>query len=307
VAVVTDSAERGHLFVIGDPGRAALELPAGPPPARIGPADVELSTVSMPGLVIRAASSRGLQHRAGRKVRQDAFALGHRAIAGEDDQAVAVVCDGLGSLDRSDEAAVLVSRRLAECGAAGQSWPDAFASVNEELRKAAEYAAIPGPEGHSVVTMATTAVAVSVRGDDDGWTGAVAWVGDSPLWHLEDGGKWTLIAGPEEEDEDSVYYSGRVRPLPSQDGACEWTDFRLDGGSLFLMSDGVGNPLKWSRQVRETLAAWWASPPDPFDFAAQVAFARKGHMDDRTVVGIWAMGTGDASPEAESRTADPAR
>lgn len=202
---------------------------------------------------------------------------------------------------------MLVSRGLAEYGAAGQSWPDAFASVNEELQKAAEHAAIPGPEGNSVLTMATTAIAVSVRRDDDGWTGEVAWVGDSPLWHLGDDAKWTLIAGSEEEDEDSVYHSGGVRPLPSQGGACEWRDFRLEGGALFLMSDGVGNPLKWSRQVQETLAAWWASPPDPFDFAAQIGFARKGHMDDRTVVGIWADGDGNANTEAESRTADSDR
>jgi hypothetical protein len=45
--------------------------------------------------------------------------------------------------------------------------------------------------------------------------------------------------------------------------------------------------LQGSGQVRDTLGGWWAAPPDVFTFARQVAFARRGHMDDRTVVGVW--------------------
>lgn len=290
---MTASVQRGHLPAIGDPGRAALELPPGPPPGGIGVADVELSTACMPGLAIRAASSRGLQHRAGGTVRQDAFALSRRVI-GEDGQAIAVVCDGVGSLYRSHEAAALVSRRLAECSAAGQSWPDAFADVNEELRKVAEQAAERALDGNLALTMATTAVAVTVRRHGGAWTGEAAWVGDSTLWHLDDAGQWTLITGSAVDGEDEVYHSGRVQALPSRGGTCDWREFRLDGGALFVMSDGVANPLKWSQEVRETLAGWWAAPPDPFIFAAQVGFARKGHMDDRTVVGIWFDGDEDA-------------
>jgi hypothetical protein len=40
-------------------------------------------------------------------------------------------------------------------------------------------------------------------------------------------------------------------------------------------------------QVKETLADWWAAPPNLFEFAQQVGFARRGHLDDRTVVGVW--------------------
>ena len=302
---MTGDAGPGNVLAIGAPGRAALELPPGPPPARIGPADVELSTASLPGLVIRAVSSRGLQHRANGTVRQDAFALGHRDVADEDKQAVAVVCDGVGSLYRSDEAALLVSRKLAGLAATGMPWPDAFACANDELRKVAEQAAGPAFDGTPAPSMATTAVAVTARRDAGIWTGEAAWVGDSTLWHLDDGGQWRVISGPATDGEDDVYYSGRVKALPSSDGACEWCGFRVRGGTLFVMSDGVANPLRWSKEVAETLAGWWACPPDPLVFAAQVGFARRGHMDDRTVVGIWA-GDRDANREEEPRAAHAA-
>ena len=55
------------------------------------------------------------------------------------------------------------------------------------------------------------------------------------------------------------------------------------------MSDGVGNPLSYGPDVRAALAQWWARPPDPFTFAAQVGFAKRTHIDDRTAVGIWSV------------------
>ena len=283
------------FYAIGDPGRAALEVSAGPPPARIGPSDVELSSAEVPGMVIRAASSRGILHRRQFTVRQDAFALGRRAMPGEAEMAIVVVCDGVGSLERSDDAAMLVSRRLAELGAAGVSWPDAFCQVNAELRKyavAGSPAAGAAGDGLTVdgaaVDMATTAVAVRAWRDGADWVGEVAWVGDSSFWHLDDRGNWRLLAPPLEDEVDG-YHSGQVRPLPSADGEWSAAGFQLPGGALFLMTDGVANPLQWSPDVRDTLARWWGQPPDPFTFAAQVGFARRTHMDDRTVVGIWSM------------------
>lgn len=271
-----------QVLAIGDPGRAALELPPGPPPALIGPADIEVSAASLPGMAVLAASSRGLQHRAEHTVRQDAFALGQ--LGGS--HAIAVVCDGVGSLPRSDSAARYASEQLAGLGAAGCQWPDAFASVNAGLAKMAAEAEATENGG-----MATTAVAVSVTWTDGvAWDGQVAWVGDSPLWHLGEDGAWRPVTLAEDRRREGGYHSGEVRPMPTRDGGCSWCSFRLRGGALFAMSDGVGNPLAWSREVRDTLARWWARPPDPLTFAAQVGFARKTHIDDRTVVGIWPDG-----------------
>jgi hypothetical protein len=255
----------------------------GQPVARIGHADVELTSASLPGMVILAVTTRGVEHRATGVQRQDAFALSHRRRPGRPTEAIAVVCDGVGGLSRSDEAAELVSQRLATLGADGVAWDEAFAQVNTELRKViAELPADEPPE----CGMATTAVAVSVCREADEWAGEVAWVGDSTLWHLSLDTGWNLMAGGLADDE-PPYHSTDVAPMPSADGACGLRRFRIGAGILFVMSDGVANPLRWSRDVQEALAEWWIRPPTPFAFAEQVSFARKTHMDDRTVIGIW--------------------
>jgi hypothetical protein len=297
----------GVFFSIGDPGRAAVEMPDGAPPARTGPADAELSAASLPGMVIRAASCRGLMHRANGTVRQDAFALGHRA--GDDgSRLVAVVCDGVGQFGRSDEAAVSASRRLAELGTAGMPWPEAFAQVNEDLGKLAGEARAADPDGSDAGGMATTAVAVAVWRDGDGWAGEAAWAGDSTLWHLGAGAQWTPLTRPPGHDAEADYHSTAVRPLPSADGTCTSLPFRAGPGALFVMTDGVANPLAWSEDVQAALAGWWSRPPDPFTFAAQVGFARKSHLDDRTVVGIWPdRGEADGGQEDQADQADSPR
>jgi Protein phosphatase 2C len=293
----------GAEFNIGNPGRAAAEVPEGGLPSRIGPADVEFTAAALPGMRIRAASSRGVLHRAKGTSRQDAFGLGQVAAGDASGRLIAVVCDGVGQFGRSAEAAIATSWRLAELGVEGQPWPAAFAVANEELTKMAADAHLEGP-GDDASGMATTAVAVSVWPDGDGWAGEVAWVGDSTLWHLSLESRWTLITdSPDagEAGEESDYHSSAVRPLPSPDGRCTLREFQAGPGALFVMTDGVANPLLWSDDVQETLAQWWIRPPDPFTFAAQVGFARKGHMDDRTVIGIW-PDPGGADDSAENRT-----
>jgi hypothetical protein len=276
----------GPRYSIGEPGRASAELPAGPPPIRVGPADIELSTFSVAGMLIHAASSRGLEHRARGTVRQDAFALSGRDAPDGTEALVAVVCDGVGSLPLSDVAAAFASRRLAVLGAEAVPWAEAFPRVNAELRKVAEEAETDAAtRGQG---MATTAVAVTVRRDDGDWVGDVAWVGDSLLWHLDADSRWRLLTCSAADEPDSEYHSGAVTPLPTSEPIPVTCPFRLHGGALFLTSDGIGNPLRWSSDVQAALAGWWAGPPDPFTFAQQVGFARKSHLDDRTVVGIWA-------------------
>lgn len=283
-------------WAIGEPGRAALEVPPGAPAMQIGHADIEISSASVAGALVRAATMRGLLHRWLGEPRQDAFALAWRSgeASGDErtDALIAVVCDGVGSLGRSHEAARFVSCGLAAAGVEGVPWPDAFARVNEQLLRFAEQAMQKGEGDRVVDGMATTAVAIAVCRESRNWVGDVAWVGDSPAWHLDAKGHWNLIGGAGANAADAEYYSTSVRALPSAGGACERRELQLDDGSLFLMSDGVGNPLKWSDDVQAALAGWWSEPPDPCTFGAQVDFARKSHMDDRTVVGVWADQSG---------------
>jgi Protein phosphatase 2C len=287
-------------FAIGDAGRAARELPAGPPGRPIGQADAELSAAALPGMFIRAASVRGLLHRSNGTCGQDAFAIAQHH-AGEDHppRAITVVCDGVGALGRSHEAARLVSRLLAESGLNGEPWHDAFALANAEVQALAKQASGGGPDYTDLNGMATTAVAAAIQRAGDTWMLTSAWVGDSSLWHLTSKGTWSLLAGGAPEDGEESFHASDVQPLPSADGSCTAGEFSVSGGAIFLMSDGVANPLQWSREVRETLASWWARPPDPFTFAAQVGFARRSHIDDRTVVGIWADPGGNISARHE--------
>lgn len=288
-------------FAIGNPGRAAREILHGGPAARVGPADAELSTFALADMVVQAASCRGLAHRARGTHRQDAFALGTRTGDDGKQHAVVVACDGVGQYGRSDEAALASSRWLAGLGSRSVPWADAFAIVNDELAKLAAEARAGAAGTQDVADnpdtagMATTAMAVVAWRDTEertreaGWAGEAAWAGDSTLWHLSPQARWTLIAGPgrDDDEQDDDYHSTSVRPLPTADGECAARGFRAGPGALFVMTDGVANPLRWSDDVQATLAAWWSRPPDPFTFAAQVNFARKSHLDDRTVIGIW--------------------
>jgi hypothetical protein len=275
------------VFSIGNPGRAAAELTDGALPQRPGPADVELSGASAAGAIVRAASCRGLAHQASGTPRQDAFAIcRERAQSG---RLIAVVCDGAGAFSRSHEAAALVSRGLAERAADGLSWGEAFALVNRELQALAAQADNDHPAARDARPgdMATTAVAVTVAREAGGWAGEMAWVGDSMLWHLDTNFQWRLLTQAQDDDGTGLYHSTMTRVLPSSDGACTSQEFIVTGGALFVMTDGVGLPLSGGHDVQERLAEWWSHPPDPLAFAGQVAFARKSHADDRTVIGIW--------------------
>lgn len=286
---------------IGDAGRAARELPAGLPAGRPGLADAELSAATVPRALLLAATVRGLQHRAGGEPRQDAFAIGQHGTAGAGARTIAVVCDGVGSRSRSEEAAALVSRRLACLGAAGLPWPESFFRANEALREFAAESADEEGTDSAADDMATTAVALAVHREGRYWVGDLAWAGDPTAWHLGDDGQWTPLAELG-DDRGSGWYPSVARPLPCADGHCPTATFRVSQGALFLMTDGVSNPLRWSLGVRETLARWWARPPDLFTFAAQVGFARKTHLDDRTVIGIWP----DDIRTADDESGDPA-
>ena len=279
---------RRGVPAIGDPGRAARELGAGLPPAVPTVPDHVLAEYATDDLEIRAASVRGLMHRHREQPRQDAFSVVHEPAS---DTTLVVVCDGVGSLPRSHEAAAFVVDRLPPAYWVHRNWDTAIKAVNAELQDLADRAvAEVDPRDHDLHGMATTLVAVAIVATADGRRARIVRSDDSTVWHLAPDGTWTAAATPDTEAES--LHTGSVRALPSSCLRLHLTEIAFDDGGLFVMSDGVGTPLETTAEVRATLADWWSAPPPVFRFAGQVGFARKTHMDDRTVVGVWAVPPG---------------
>lgn len=253
---------------LGSPGRTALEIGAGPPPTGSAVPDHAVSECWTDSFDFRAASCRGLQHRANGTPRQDAFTIERSPSS---DGVVVVVCDGVGSLERSAEAAAFVCGRLPALYWETSDWPVAISAVSAEL---AEIAYV-----NEVLVMATTVVAAAFTEE----AVHVAWTDDSTCWYLDGG--WRP-AHDLPSDEDGAVATSKVVAIPVANPECAQRTLSANH-PVFLMTDGVGEPLRLSEEVADQLASWWESPPDAFTFARQVAFARRTFIDDRTVVGAW--------------------
>jgi serine/threonine protein phosphatase PrpC len=272
---------------IGVPGRTACELPAGEPPTAPTVADHVLSEYSTPDLEIRAASIRGLMHRYRGQPRQDAFSVTYDQLS---NTTVVVVCDGVGSLPRSHEAAAFVVDRLPSHFWTHRDWAAAVKAVNAELQEVVDRLRVDLEPGEwDANGMATTVVATAISPNPAGWHIEIVRSDDSTVWALTSDGTWTAVSV--DTNVDSAVHTGSVRALPTASPRLHYAETAFDSGALFVMTDGVDGPLRSAAEVRETLATWWSSPPAIFDFGSQVGFARKTHMDDRTVVGVWATTT----------------
>ncbi len=281
---------------IGEPGRAALEVAAGPPPQVPGVPDAVLSEYSTESLEIRAASVRGLQHRHWYQPRQDAFSVVHDPATAT---TVVVVCDGVGSLPRSHEAAAHVADSLPRLYWTYRDWASAIAVVNDELQERVDRTDPDAdPDRHA---MATTVVAAAVIAHPGGHTVQIARSDDSTVWHLDPDHGWSPVSVGTVEPEPGAVHTGSVRALPAVAPRLVHAEVAFDHGALFVMTDGVGGPLAGSPEVAATLRTWWATPPPVFEFGAQVGFARRSHMDDRTAVGLWIRPAGSPEEPAEER------
>lgn len=258
---------------IGLPGRAPDELPAGEPPASWGIPDHHQSEFDTPRLDVRAASSRGLMHRHAGTERQDEYSVTWHPDTGT---LLAVVCDGVGQYPLSQRVAARVCADLPDVYAESHSLRDALLRVNSFLLSDRTRRGIEG---------ATTVVAVAVTTSGDDLRADWAVVGDSSAWKLDHAtATWTSVT---ESPEAELLHDTSVGSLPDpQLSAVLDGTFTLTG-PIFLMTDGVSGPLTGSAEVARSLAQWWSTPPHILEFAAQVAFARKSHQDDRTVVAIW--------------------
>lgn len=271
-------------YVIGDPGRAAAEVGAGIPAGVVNRPDIAVDAARIAGLEVRAASVRGVVHRRFGTPRQDAYSISWRPDEGA---LVVTVCDGLGAFDRSHEAADLAASRLPDL--LDGDWQRAFEALSVGIADRSSVTGAP---------MATTVVCARITETADGAHRAeVAWVGDSAAYLLGPQG-WQCIGGAVKT------IRGDGSPLSSATAALPAKCFQIANATvefgkeatLFLMTDGVADPLgAGAGQVGHTLGQWWADPPNEFEFAAQVGFARRSFDDDRTAVGIWPC------PQADDR------
>ena len=105
---------------------------------------------------------------------------------------------------------------------------------------------------------------------------------------LREGAGWEPVRPVKNDGADIATASTRALPLAGSEIAAPRVTALRRSDVLVLMSDGVGDPLHDGKgSVGRFLAAAWARPPAPIEFAAQVDFARSSHDDDRTAVAIW--------------------
>ncbi|MCX2965400.1 protein phosphatase 2C domain-containing protein [Gordonia aquimaris] len=276
-------------FVVGDPGRAYREVNGGKPFSCVSVPDTVCDAFDFSGWHVRAASVRGLAHRHYSTARQDHYEVGFCPDA---DRLVAVVCDGVGSLDHSHIAASVVSRKLLRqtldttaTPVTADEWTPMFERAAGAVRKVRW-----NRFGQNESLMATTATIAVVEGVSrpGPWTFTLCGLGDSSIWSRVGGltPAWRLLAGGKDASNDALISSNRTRSVP--DGPMILTVEQATvepGATVVVCSDGVGDLL--DDEVGNRLALEWADPPRAVNFAAQVGVGRMTFTDDRTAVALW--------------------
>lgn len=296
-------------YVVGDPGRAAAGVVPLPDETAWDRKDTVLDGFTLRDgrtklVEVRAASVRGLAHRAYGRVRQDEY--GYRRSA---DGRYLVVCvaDGVSSGELSHRAAVVAVKwgtkwladLLDRVEPAALPWGQFVRGVAGQIERYGRKL-LRGREdldaencdlrdvAHKLATTVLYAI-IDLRAVDGAHVAHVVTVGDTSAWVLREGGRWE----PQEpvKNEGAEVFSASVQALPlppAADPVPVRTTIRA-GEALVLMTDGVGDPLgHGTGPVGRFLADVWARPPaSGVEFAAQIGFARKSFDDDRTVVAVW--------------------
>jgi hypothetical protein len=275
---------------IGDPGNHAV---AGLPSKGIGDLpDTEIDWGKHGKVQVRAASVRGRLHRYEGSLRQDAFALQFHAT-NNFSYSIAAVSDGVGSLPLSHIAASIAARsvvkkiksQLGDVDSIFFNSSDTFQWTIESLNR--EIKGVCPEEINMACTLIVAVVCTSNLEPNSNATCRVLRLGDSSAWLLSEQ-RWLCLSrtSPEEYGLDS----NKVSALPfAKNGWHADTDVILpDNSAVFLMTDGIGEPLgDGQSMLGNYLATCWGEPPAPFHFGHTIDFARRSHMDDRTAVGLW--------------------
>lgn len=280
----------GNHKVVGQPSFLKGDVP-----------DCSMDWGALDGIQVRAASVRGRIHRFEGTVRQDSFYMGSVAVS-EKTFLLLSVADGVGSLPLSHVAAEAAARAAVNFFSDRLSRNDGeLEELDSELREYVEEAILEkGREtlanleltleeaGQSMKTTLSVAIVEVGLNSEGEHRCSVYAMGDTSAWALRKPNAWELITRQKGEGAD--VFSSQVEALPTSSGR-QFDEFQCSinpGEAFFLMSDGIGDPLgDGSGPVGETLSEKLLNPPDIYSFARICDFARRSHMDDRTLVGIW--------------------
>ena len=123
----------------------------------------------------------------------------------------------------------------------------------------------------------------------------VTLAGDSSGWILDPDEGWRSLSAI--KNEGAEFASNVTSGLPIVGDVSVQSLSLAPGQALFLMTDGLGDPLGSGKgEVGAYLATEWRTPPSVYQFAATLDFHRRTFDDDRTSVGVWL--------QSESETAD---
>jgi serine/threonine protein phosphatase PrpC len=282
-------------IVVGEAGRAAETVPTFPVGLWQRP-DTVIDGGRAGDLEVRAISTRGLAGRFAGKPRQDDYGLG---VSDDGEWLVACVSDGIGSQPLSHRAAEVIVRRtvlatieqLRSASRGDVDWKAVFgmaaaavlARGMQVLRR--DDGLPPEPAEVAGQMSATLLVAVlPTRSVGSECVVRLARVGDSSAWSLTTAGRWIRHSGGKDGVETDVV----ALPALPIDGPDVIAVSLRPGDRLFLMSDGMGDPLGAGvGEVADFLRTSWESAPSTLAFADQASFVRKSYTDDRTVIGIW--------------------
>jgi serine/threonine protein phosphatase PrpC len=282
--------------LLGEP--KLTSTPGALPTAEASVADSLLDGGEVDGLVVRAASIRGDEHRYYGETRQDAFAIASMltpAATPNSPALLVAVADGIGSEELSQVGSQTVCSLLARHmrsyagailnpGSADPSLRDkrcleVVEALHEELNREAKRRNV-APRALS------TTLSVALIGTADGLSrrAIVFAVGDSPIFTLRNGQFSKVL--PVEAD--GGLAGNPTDALPTSIGPVRATELSLQSGDMLLVcTDGLGNPMKGNPSVTGHLAWSWADPPSLPDFYWQFSFRAVTFGDDRTAVCVW--------------------
>lgn len=234
---------------------------------------------------IRAASVRGHIHRYSAEIRQDSFALAR----GTNYLALAV-SDGVGSAKAAHLGSACASQAIVESEVLLGDVVSAKVPGEVSLRDIAtllrSVASDHGVDASDVSTTLTVAVVLETPSRSGETSVVIAQIGDSPAFRLSRG-EWIELRCPVSDERRGDLIDNSVEPLPGHHTASVWVETFAPGESLFLVSDGVSDPVKSNGDYARALGALWRSDaPSPADLLKVLDATVKSFDDDRTLVGI---------------------